>query len=223
MNLSKGKNKSVGLPGLYWYHLALVVAGSQLVIFVLAVLVNGIPSAFWAPVGFGNFSETKLLAASQVVVQFDSFATAAWVAGFALFWGLLSKQSEALEREIFETNNVIEDRIEEGKSVESKLAAQELVELNRNWLEDLRSRRKAFLESALTPLFSFVSSGLAAIVSILTENALYVWASLDFFVYAIGLTMLSWYWLYDYSSHLSERAIQAASWTRQIRKLASSK
>src|SRR5437660_10462560 len=51
---------------------------------ILAVILSGIPSA-------GPPSD-RVVAASQSVIQLDSFLTAGWAAGLFLFWGLLLRE-----------------------------------------------------------------------------------------------------------------------------------
>jgi len=162
-----------------------------------------------------DFPSDRVLLVSQTLMQIDSFLAAGWVAGFALFWGFVTREVRGVDREIGETNDVIMTELRRD-TMEAKATLSGLVSDGTKMIRDISMQLRYTFVSAVLPFSLLVASGVTVLVGLLSLHMIYVWIALYFLLSGSGTTLLSWYELHEFSIRLSSIRNQQIAWNHLV-------
>ncbi len=158
-----------GIVGATFSFIATILAGE--------ILFRGVPAE-------------RLVPASQMIVQFDSFLTGGAVIAFSFFWGSLVREFRAERNLLNEWKDRLkghEEAISQAEAMESKVRLTE-----------------GFLLAGIGGIVSFALSALLAIGAVITGNVWFLVFSLVTLAIGVGTMFWSWFEFHKISETISD-------------------
>jgi len=134
-------------------------------------------------------SPERIVQASQMVLQLDSFLAGGWIVGFFFFWGNLGKELRQLRRLWY------------------KSTAQPSTELadffkNGSWEKDARNIGTGIFAMLMFGIGNFVISGFFAVASVLSNGGALLVVALATLVSGTWFMLETWYTVHSFSDAL---------------------